>query len=442
MLTAKPGAGSRIKAWGGTEDDSSKELNNFVVMSANKVVSVEFELVRTIRVPTDYDTIQKAIDAAGEGDQIVLAPGDYQHPGYEHQFVGPHLGGISIWGKNLTITTANPDSPELTRLQGISIDIRSVGPETVLSGFTMHDFGWGAGDGVSPKDGTGLPGENGGSIKAGAINIYNASPTLKNIVIDNVSIQSGSGGKGADGGQGHINGGNGGWAGSAYGGAIFMLNSNPTFKNVKFLNCAAYSGDGGKGGDALRPSSGYGGRGGQWEFKEHDENWWKDRGLEWLFPANKYGYARFNAIYDFENDQWIPVSYEGTYDDYWLFTAMGGAVYIDTNSNPTFTDCIFSNNKTVSGFCGVGGQHGFPPSPFPWPDRHARIQSFGGAVYCEPGSSPAFTNCAFSGNWIDSNVPTNQYDAHITYGGALCFRHFDAGYKKRQYEAYKLHLHK
>ena len=46
----------------------------------------------TIRVPEDYDTIQDAVDAAGDGDVIIVGPGTY-------------AGGIVISGKSITLAS-------------------------------------------------------------------------------------------------------------------------------------------------------------------------------------------------------------------------------------------------------------------------------------------------------------------------------------------------
>ncbi|MCJ7728553.1 MAG: putative Ig domain-containing protein, partial [Sedimentisphaerales bacterium] len=50
-LTATPNAGYQVKAWNGTDDDSSKSISNTVTMNDNKNVTVEFELIQNNHTP-------------------------------------------------------------------------------------------------------------------------------------------------------------------------------------------------------------------------------------------------------------------------------------------------------------------------------------------------------------------------------------------------------
>ena len=53
-------------------------------------------LAATINVPADYTTIQAAVDAASDGDEIIVAPGDvygFERCSREHARQGDHLAG-------------------------------------------------------------------------------------------------------------------------------------------------------------------------------------------------------------------------------------------------------------------------------------------------------------------------------------------------------------
>jgi hypothetical protein len=83
----------------------------------------------TIRVPQDYATIQKAVDAAGDGDTILVGPGTY-------------FGGIVISGKSITLAslyqvTGDPSLVDQTIIKGGSpgIHIDDSAPNTTIAGF-------------------------------------------------------------------------------------------------------------------------------------------------------------------------------------------------------------------------------------------------------------------------------------------------------------------
>jgi hypothetical protein len=92
----------------------------------------------TIRVPVDYPTIQSAIDAAANGDIVLVTPGTY-------------VENINFLGKTITVTSEG--GAELTRIDGgrngsVVTFASGEGRASVISGFTLtngqnHDQGGG-----------------------------------------------------------------------------------------------------------------------------------------------------------------------------------------------------------------------------------------------------------------------------------------------------------
>ncbi|MHC4750527.1 MAG: right-handed parallel beta-helix repeat-containing protein [Planctomycetota bacterium] len=376
-----------------------------LVRSAALIVTVEFEQPRTIVVGSDpnYTSIQHAIDAADNGDVVIIPSGTYRS-------VSPYPI-IQIINKNITLTSTNPDDPEVvaaTSLSSFRFYISNVGPETIIDGLTIRDSHW---VGASPPNPGGPPidGPDGVSVEGGAMVLYNASPTVRNCLFTDCSVTGGNGAPGDNGGGNHPIGFDGGWAGWAYGGAIYCtVFSNPTFQNCSFINCFAQGGNGGNGGNGDQGAQG--GRGGNWEWPPSIEddiawNWFWD-GWEWG-PYDEDGYPR---IYYFIGDQTY-----GYYKDYWKYSGYGGAVYCENYSSPKFIDCEFANNHTYGGVCGIGG------STVPTPSRNLNIENFGGTIYACYGSNPEFIDCLIRDSSADVNTVGIPDDIYVSYGGAIAF---------------------
>ena len=116
-----------------------------------------------------------------------------------------------------------------------------------------------------PRDGF-----NGTSVLGSAIEMFNSSPTILNCRFEDCSVTGGDGGRGSNGCPVHLEGWGGGWAGRAYGGAVYMgFNSNPKFVDCEFINCFAQGGNGGNGGDGTPNAGTYDGRGGSWMYPDY-----------------------------------------------------------------------------------------------------------------------------------------------------------------------------
>ncbi len=411
-LTAFPSEGYRVKRWIGTDNDASNATTNTVTMSGDKTVYVEFELPVTITVPGDYSSIQQALDAAEDGDMVLIAPGTYTTS-----------SGYYIHDANITISGIAPEDPCVVAATAIEMAIGeegyintsafiiyNVGPETVLNGITIRGFVHQAYNGLD-ADELGEDGYNGEHAFGGGIVCYMASPTIKNCIIADCSVIGGSGGNGFDGSGSdpedpNIRGTDGGWPGRAYGGGLAcLINSNPAVINCTFENCSAIGGNGGNGGNGgtTEDAYGQGGRGGGWYYGE-DSRWYN---VPWVNSSQGYertGPAQ-NSFYDFYNE----------------YTGRGGAVFVGEQCYPTFTHCTFINNRTEGGTCGITGLDGWPPEDRVEPSIPWEIENFGGAVFCEANSSLVFTDCNFVGNTADINYPVNNDDPYVSYGGALAW---------------------
>lgn len=225
----------------------------------------------TRNVPSQYATIQAGIDAALDGDTVLVAPGTYDE------------NRIDFRGKQIVVKSSG--GPEVTTIDGRKLDrvLFFLGGETastVLEGFEIRGgraitgssgtvgAAGGAGliDGTSPtiRDchfwdngaGVGNTGYRGG--RAGALYVYDgASPTFERCLFRRNF--AGTGGIGKTGTKGKnssiaaIPGGDGGPGGSAGdggdGGAVYVKSASATFLSCVFSdNTAGQGGTGGTGG--------------------------------------------------------------------------------------------------------------------------------------------------------------------------------------------------
>lgn len=135
----------------------------------------------TIYVPGDYAKIQEAIDAAVNGDTIIVAPGIY-------------VEQINFLGKAITVESS--DGPEVTTIDASNETsvvwfTNNEGTDSILDGFTITN---GSGGGTVPN------------LTGGGITCRDSSPTIRNNIITvNDSIH--------------------------YGGGIYCIGSNPIITN-------------------------------------------------------------------------------------------------------------------------------------------------------------------------------------------------------------------
>jgi hypothetical protein len=154
----------------------------------------------TIHVPADYPTIQEAIAAASDGDEIIVAPRTYNE-------------AIDFLGKAIHLRSG--EGPDATTIDAAGLNSSVVqctngeGPDSILEGFTV-------------TGGTGTV--VGNEVRGGGIYNLGSSPTVLNCIIEENNIGLGTARRG--GGMGNFHG------------------SHPAVTNCTFRNNSARDGGG------------------------------------------------------------------------------------------------------------------------------------------------------------------------------------------------------
>ncbi|MHC4943290.1 MAG: right-handed parallel beta-helix repeat-containing protein [Planctomycetota bacterium] len=121
----------------------------------------------TIHVPADYPTIQEAIEAAVDGDTVLVAPGTYVE---NIDFIGKAISVMSSAGPDQTVIDGG--NPQYPGLGAVVMFNNGETKDALLEGFTIYN---GTGYTIPP-----------GELAGGGIYCRNAWPTLsKNVVTEN-----------------------------------------------------------------------------------------------------------------------------------------------------------------------------------------------------------------------------------------------------------------
>jgi parallel beta-helix repeat protein/predicted outer membrane repeat protein len=307
----------------------------------------------TINVPADYTTIQEAIDAASDGDEIRVAPGTYTGAG--NQVVD--MLGKAVW-------LHSSDGPEATIISGMDKrrGIRCENAEqnnTIIEGFTISDCQ--------------------SSCCGAGISCYPGSPTIKNcIIIENHSEQGGGG---------------------IYCRTVGSEVSNPAIINCRIENNVAGSNGGGVyvnpdcsptiTGCTISGNTANADGGGISCYQSSPTL------TNCTFEINT---AKFGGgIYTSEGS---PTITDCTISDNTATgnsISDGGGIYCN-DSSPTITDCTISDNTATNWGGGISCLTSSSPTIAGCTITGNTASNDGGGISCWSGSNPTITDCTISDN--------------------------------------------
>jgi subtilisin family serine protease len=452
-----------ITGWSGTINDGSTEATNRVVMDGNKTVIVKVRPQQTLYVggSAAYNSLAQAVNDALDGDIIVVNPGLYQSTS------NTNLNSetlASFAGKRLTIRGSNPEDPETvenTIFDHHGLILVGLKEGSLIEGLTFRQSqlivehsavtvrncrfvscNWSGGSGTTPQ-GCAQDGVNGGKAEGGAVDMRESAIHFIGCLFEGNSLVGGNGTNGNAGCDAHPDGGDGGWPGWAYGGAVScQFSSSAVFENCTFRDNFVLGGNGGNGGAGKAPPGpGYGGLGGGWNYSDQVEvGWLIWRGWDGWTNGDKYEYATtYRDMYDWDlfakwfeldttkykswKDFLVYYQYDpyDAYLSYWRYGGYGGAVFCAYGSSAKFVGCVFEGNSSNGGVSGVGGSNSIPDVPEP--DRALDIPNAGGAVYAMYDSTLEFENCILANNTADTNVQQYPHTIHVAFGGAVAYQY-------------------
>jgi len=139
-------------------------MTTFLIIAFLTLPSVSLATDRL--VPSQYSTIQEAIDIAADGDVVIIQPGTYTGPGNYN---------IDIYEKEITIRSIEPENPSIVAATVID-------PEYAGNGFNFYGGSGGGEDLSFVLDGLTLKRASGREY--GAIVCQHSSPVIRNCVVE------------------------------------------------------------------------------------------------------------------------------------------------------------------------------------------------------------------------------------------------------------------
>ena len=314
--------------------------------------------------------IQAGIDAAVDGDEVLVAEGEY-------------FETIDLLGKAITVRGTDPSNPDIvaaTIIDGAGLGTSGItcgsgeGADTIISGLTIT--------GGNPELGGGMSNTNG------------SSPTVINCTFtDNHAV-----------------------GGAARGGGMYNDASNPTVTNCTFSsNEADYLG-GGMYNDNSNPTvtdctfsgnDGSPGGGGM-----YNTNGSSPTVTDCTFSGNDAtGGGGMNNVDS------SPTVTGCTFSEN---TATSGGGMNNNYSDPTVTNCTFIGNGSTGG----GGMNNNYSAPTVTNCTFSGNWATAGGGMNNNYSDPALTNCTFTGNWSTNAGAMNNYQSNPTLTNCILWADF------------------
>ncbi|MBL7014543.1 MAG: T9SS type A sorting domain-containing protein [Candidatus Marinimicrobia bacterium] len=290
----------------------------------------------TINIPDDYPYIQVGLYNANSGDTVLVQPGTY----YEN-ISWPQINGIRLISagdtSNTIVDGSTTNGSVLSMLPTTSTIIDAT---TLIKGFKFTN---------------GVPEQQGGGIR-----LYNASPTINDVLLKGNSAP-------------------------LYGGGLHAAaGSNPILENVTIIENSAYSGGGIYAEDSspilinvtiIDNSADFGGG----------------------ITLDESSTILTNVmIINNQANEW------------------GGGIYCSYSSSPVLTDVIISGNSSSHGGGIFFSYYSSISTISNVIIKNNNVSDDGGGIFCDENSSPVFTNMSVYGNsaytgggfYIDRSNPT------------------------------------
>ena len=334
------------------------EVNDNDPYSPYKGQVWSFSTRKIVYVPTEYPTIDEAIDLAWDGVTIIVEQGTY----YEN---------INFKGKYLTISSTDPNDPDVVAA-------------TVINGGnkgTVVTFSCGE-DGNSVLAGFTVTGGN--AWYGGGIYCENSSPTLTNCIFsDNTAATFDNT--------------------AAFGGGMYNKSSSPTLVNCTFSGNSASGYHGCGGGMYNNKSSSptlinctFSGNSASGSYSKgggmRNESNSNPTLINCTFSGNfaHHGGGMYN---EWSSPTLTNCTFSGNNTQY-----SGGGMCNDSNSSPTVTNCTFTGNFAYYNGGGMRNDWYSSPTVTNCTFTGNSCYYYGGGMFNERSSSPTVTNCRFTGN--------------------------------------------